>query len=95
MVKNVLLRQAKEATLENLRSIQQTLTACVEEGMVDTGDAYYNEILDLLEDTRILTSWDELDEIITLAKTLEVDVAAWLSFHGRTTISLPSPNPPK
>ena len=62
--------------------------------MIDADDNYYNELLGLMDETHIAESWDELDEVITKAKTLEIDVAAWLSGHGRTSISLPWPKKP-
>ncbi len=83
--------QAKSTTLENLEVIQTSLIRCVGEGMIDLEDTYYNEILGLIEEAEIVDTWDELMEVITHAKTLENDVAAWLSVHGRTTVSLPWP----
>ena len=83
--------RAKEDTIENLEAIKSSLNQCIDEGMIDEDDAYYNELLGLIDDARIVDTWEDLAEIITKAKTLEVDVAAWLSFHGRTSISLPWP----
>ncbi len=83
--------QAKEDTVENLEAIKESLNRCIDEGMIDEDDAYYNEILDLIDDAHIVDTWDELAEIITKSKTLEVDIAAWLSFHGRTSVALPWP----
>lgn len=83
--------RAKEDTLENLEGIKSSLVRCIEEGMIDEDDANYNELLGLIDDAHIVDSWGELGEIIIKGKTLEVDVATWLSFHGRTSISLPWP----
>lgn len=83
--------RAKGDTLENLEAIKTSLVRCIEEGMIDEDDAYYNELLGLIDDAHIIDTWEELAEIITKAKTLEIDVAAWLSFHGRTSVSLPWP----
>lgn len=55
--------------------------------MVDLEDDYYNEVLGLLEDARTAENWDELMEAIVRAKTLEMDIAAWMSMRGRTTVS--------
>lgn len=77
--------------MENLQAIQLNLSRCIDEGMVDLGDEYYNELLVLMDETSLSKTWDELLEVITKAKVLEVDVAAWLSGHGRTSISLPWP----
>lgn len=93
MAKDPKLREAKDLVSDNLREMHQTLVRCVEEGMVDTGDYFYNEILTLLDDISVIGGWGELEEIIAKAKTLEVDIAVWLSFHGRNTLSFPWPKP--
>lgn len=85
--------EARSDTIENLEAIQLSLSRCMDEGMIDLEDAYYNEILALLDEASISKSWDELMEVVAKAKTLEIDVAAWLSSHGRTSISLPWPKP--
>lgn len=81
----------REDVIENLEAIQLRLVQSVEDGMVDMDDWYYNELLDLLKDAAIVESKHELVEIITKAKTLEVDIDAWLSLHGQNTVSLPWP----
>ena|SRR5579872_3294713 len=83
--------QAKKETIENLEAIKTSLNRCIDEGMIDEDDVYYNEILGLIDDAHIVNSWEELTEIVNQAKTLEVDVAAWLSYHGRISIALPWP----
>ena len=85
--------ESKGATVENLRAIQLNLDRCVDQGMVDSNSVYYNELVDLIDEARLSENWDELLEVITKAKTLEVDVAVWLAQHGQTSISLPWPSP--
>ncbi len=80
--------EAKQDVVENLEAIQLRLVQNVEQGMVDLDDSFYNELLDLIGDAAIVDSWEELAEIITKGKTLEVDIDAWLSLHGVTTLSL-------
>lgn len=87
--------EAKGSAVENLEAIRINLNRCVSEGMVDPNDEYYNELLLLIDEATLSESWDQLMEVITRAKTLEIDVAAWLSGHGQTSISLPWPRPPK
>ena len=87
--------EAKGDTIENLNAIQLSLSRCIDEGMIDLEDIYYNEILAFIDEASLAKTWDELMEVITKAKTLEIDVAAWLSSHGRTSISLPWPRQPK
>jgi hypothetical protein len=93
MAKKTSLHKAKEETVRNLEEIQSGLNRCVEQGMLDPGATYYNEILTLIDEARISEDWDELMEVVTLAKILEVDVAAWMAGHGQTTVSLPWPRP--
>lgn len=88
------LKKAADDVLDNLEALQFSLQRCVNEGMLDEGDAYYNELVDLIDDTEIITNWDELTEIITRAKTIEVDIDAWLSIRGNTTISMIWPTKP-
>ena len=89
------LSQAKEDTSENLRALQMNLDRCVDEGMIDVESAYHNQVLTLIDETSLSQNWEELMEVVTKAKTLEVDVAAWLANRGETTISLPWPRPPQ
>jgi hypothetical protein len=95
MAKDHQLNLAKQAVFQNLEDIQVSLGRSVEEGMVDLDDDYYNEVLGLLEDARTAENWDELMEAIVRAKTLEMDIAAWMSMRGRTTVSYswPKRNP--
>lgn len=94
MAKNPQLILAKQTVFENLEAIQTSLNRCVEEGMIDLENEYYNEVLGLLEDARTAESLDELREAIVRAKTLEIDIAAWMSRHGRTTLSFAWPKLP-
>lgn len=91
MAKDPQFSKAKETVVENLEAIKNSLVRCVEDGMIDTDDYFYNEVLGLLADASIVKSWDELVEAITKAKTLEVDIAAFLARKGRTSVSLPWP----
>jgi hypothetical protein len=86
--------EARGDTVENLEAVELSLSRCRDEGMIDLEDAYYNELLALIDEATLAETWDELMEVVTKAKTLEIDVAAWLSSHGRTSISLPWPKPP-
>lgn len=95
MVKDARLNSAKQEFLENLDQLQSSLVRSVAEGMLDLGDEYYNEVLGLIEDGVTVDNWDELMEAITRAKTLENDVASWMSRHGRTTLSFTWPKKPK
>ena len=94
MSKDKQLVHAKNDIVDNLEAIQLVLNNCENEGMVDFESSYYNELLDLMEEARISTTWDELMEVVTRGKTLEIDVDGWLSIHGRTSFSLSWPSKP-
>lgn len=87
--------EAKGDTVENLEAIKLNLTRCVSQGMIDSNDDYYNQLLILIDEATLSENWNELEEVVSRAKILEIDVAAWLSGHGQTSISLPWPRAPK
>lgn len=91
MNKNSQFSSNKGIVLKNLETIKTSLIRCVNEGMIDVENTYYNELLELMENARIVNNWDELLEIISRGTTLEMDIAAWLSMQGRTTVSLSWP----
>lgn len=95
MAKDLEFLEAKGDTVENLKAIQLNLSRCVDEGMVDSEDTYYNQLLVLIDEASLSKNWAELMEVVSQAKVLEIDVAAWLAGHGQTSISLPWPRPPK
>lgn len=87
--------EAKDDVTENLEAIRTNLSRCMESRMVDDPNAtYYNEVVDLIDEASVAKDWDELEEIIEKAKTLEVDVAVWLARYGQTSIALPWPHRP-
>ncbi|MES2273483.1 MAG: hypothetical protein V4487_04775 [Chlamydiota bacterium] len=92
--KLLLFAEAKEDTLENIEAIKLNLARCVEEGMIDFNDTYYNELVDLEDEVNAVDNWEELIELTLKAKTLEIDIAAFLSLHGHTSLSLPWPKKP-
>ncbi len=87
----LLFLDAKDDAVENLEALKASLDRCISEGMIDTDDIYYNELLGLLDEAAFSGNWEELMEVVAKAKTLEVDVAAWFSFHGRSGLSLTWP----
>lgn len=92
MAKSERLKKAAHAVLVNLETVQINLDACVDAGMIDSNSSYHNELCDLIDETRILETWEELEAVVFRGKALETDVDAWLSQKGRTTIALPWPN---
>jgi hypothetical protein len=86
--KTARLRQDKENTIENLETIQMTLTECINEGMLDEEDHFYNEILVLLDEAVLIKTYPELAEVVSKGQTLETDIDAWLALHQRETLSI-------
>lgn len=78
----------KEQILENLQILQNLLDDCVEEGLFDAQAHDHNELFDLFEETKVASSLEELSEVIERAKILEIELDAWFSKLGKTTISL-------
>lgn len=93
-MKDHTLLVAKHLTVENLGLLKRSLNSCIDEGMIDTDDQLYNEILDLIAEADATDSWEGLSEVIALAETLETDVCTWLALRGRTTLSLEWPTKP-
>lgn len=89
---NTPLPSSKKATIRNLNTLQDLLTECVEEGMLDLNSTYHNRILLLIDEAHLSDSLPELEEVIFQAKVLESDVDAWLASKGRTTLSLEWPS---
>lgn len=85
------LSKDKKDTIDNLKAIQMILSECVDEGMMDVDDTFYNEINDLIDEAHLIKAKEELAEVVTKAKTLEIDIDAWLSIHRKETSSLSWP----
>lgn len=83
---------AKDSAVENLETIRYELDKCVNAGMLDMEDMLYNTLISLMEEASMLKNWEELEELVERAKTIEQDVAAWLSYHGLNTVSLTWPH---
>jgi hypothetical protein len=49
---------AKSDTIENLEAIKLNLSQCIDEGMIDFQDEYYNELLALIDEASISKNWD-------------------------------------
>jgi hypothetical protein len=78
----------KKDTIINLESIQLTLSECINEDMMDEQDELYNELIELLNEARLVKTYPELAEVITKAKTIEADIDGWLSMKHRETLSI-------
>lgn len=94
MTKELQFAEFKGDVAENLEAIELNLVQCSDEKMLDFQNIYYTQIVDLIEETKSCSSWADLSEIISKAKTLELDVANWLARHGKTSVSLPWPKIP-
>ena len=84
----------KHVTIVNLETIQVTLNECINQGMLDEESQFYNELIELLDEARLVKTYPELVEVITKAKTLETDIDVWLSMKRRETHSISWPKIP-
>ncbi len=91
--KEIQFIEFKEEIIDNLETLLERLDACLEGGMHDNDAIMHNQLLDLLDETTLAKESFELAEVISQAKTVEIDLDAWLSQKGRTTVSLFWPNP--
>ena len=55
--------ETKGDIIENLEAIEINLVQCSDEKMFDFQHIYYNQILDLIENTQNATTWAELIEM--------------------------------
>lgn len=85
------LSDLKASVMEIFESLQAKLDQAVELGFSDEEQVYYNGISTLMDDIRVISSWDELAEIIYKGKSFEEDIDAWMSLKGYTTIGLEWP----
>lgn len=83
--------QDRDQITDNLEAIQILLQQCVDEGMLDLEAHFHNELLDLLDEANLSKTYPELAEVASKAKTLEIDIDAWLGIHGRSTLGLTWP----
>jgi hypothetical protein len=90
-MKDTNFQEARHKTHENLRLLRSILNQCTSEGMIDTGASLYNGVYALLEEVDGAENWNELEELVAQAKAFENDFVAWLSMHGRTSVSLQWP----
>lgn len=82
------IQSARRDIIDNLEALQTMLEECVDAGMEDLESAHYNELQGLIDDARISKTRDDFLEIIAKAKSLEEDIDAWGSIHGKSSISL-------
>lgn len=85
---------ARETVFENLEALRSSLDWCVHEGLRDDENLLYNELLALIDEAGVMKTWEELERLVTEAKTLEKDIATWHSRQGRTSLSFPWPKRP-
>lgn len=81
----------RQITIVNLETIQITLSECVNDGILDEESQFYNELIELLDQARIVKTYPELAEVITKAKILETGIDAWLSMKRKETLSISWP----
>ena len=83
--------KVKEQVLSNLETMQIAISRFTDEGMIDLNDALYNHVVDLLEEARAMEEIEEFENIVILAKKVEVQLDMWLSSVDRDSTELPWP----
>lgn len=83
--------KTRDDILDNLQAMTVQLDACIDSGLIDYGCDYYNTLSELQDDIGVAKTWNELEEIVTRAKTLEKDFDTFLSLKGKSTIGLSWP----
>lgn len=94
MGKDLQFIESKGDVVQNLEAIELNLLQFSNEKTIAFKNAFYDQILDLIEEARNASSWHELADIISKAKILEIDIASFLSRHGQASMSLPWPKIP-
>ena len=90
--KTELFLQKREDVLNNFAILHFDLDKCIEMGMIDSESVLYNRIDSLINEIKIVNTIDELEELITLSKAIEMQIDAWLVSQGETTMSLSWPS---
>ena len=82
----------KKKVIENLKILQNSRSECLDTGMEDISSKMYNEIYDLIEDTKASDNVEEIYSIIDQAIVIEKAIDVWLSSRGLNTSSLNWPS---
>jgi len=78
----------KEDTIVNLETIRMTLNECIDEGILDEDSDVYNEVIELIDQAKLIKTYPELADVIAKAKKIETGVDGWLSRKLRETVSI-------
>ncbi len=78
----------KEDTIVNLETIRMTLNECIDEGILDEDSDVYNELIELIDQAKLIKTYPELADVIAKAKKIETGVDGWLSRKLRETVSI-------
>lgn len=88
---NAIFYKYQSQIIDNLENLQVTLQSFEDLGMEDLDDVIYNEILDLIDETKSVDTFEDLSEIITRAKTIETKIDIWSSKEGIENLELEWP----
>jgi hypothetical protein len=81
----------QDQVIDNLETLRINLENCEEMGMQDIEETIYNEIVDLINETKAIDSIIGLSEIISRAKIIETQIDNWYSKEGITNTELTWP----
>ncbi len=89
---NKAFSEQKALVIANLETLQAQVIECQNIGMEDPGDSLYNHLSDLLDVTEGCSSFEELEELMEIAKQIEHNLDSWLSVHGTNSMELSWPD---
>ncbi len=81
----------QDQIIDNLETLRINLENCEDAGLIDLDEIIYNEIVDLIEESKSIDTIIGLSEIITRAKVIETRIDSWYSKQGITNIELSWP----
>lgn len=83
--------RAKEAILDNMEALLMRVDDCQDLGLIDEKSALYNQILDIMDEAQVSSTFEELEEVIAVAKDIEFHLDSYLLRHGVSTMDLQWP----
>ena len=84
--------EKKEDILNNITILRFNLETSIDAGFFeDTGSNMYNRIEEIIEQVKNVDTKEELEELVTQAKTIEAQIDTWLLSQGQTTVGLSWP----
>jgi len=81
----------QDQIINNLATLRINLENCEEMGMLDIKETIYNQIVDIIEQTKSVDTILGLSDILSKAKDIEAQLDSWYSKEGLTNTALTWP----